>query len=423
MVTNLSDHGPGSLRDCVQRRGPRLVIFAVGGTITLDEELRIDEPYLSVYGQSAPGGGILLRASPGSIGAVVRVATHDVLLQHLRIRAGSSDRSSCCRDALSVASETTDVHHVVLDHLSLSWGLDEIVDLWYDVHDVTLSRSIIAEGLYDNGSNDKGPAGRGLLIGSDGAHSISVHHNLIAHSYQRNPMINASGTVDVVNNLVYHWLTHAASVHSDFGVARVNFVGNRWIPLLDPPEREQHSRTRWGDVMLYPTRFGMEVYFRDNFGHHRRSAEQPEWAVAHVGMDEPYRPELKLHAAAAHPAPSITSVPASELEQTLPNNVGATLPVRDAVDRRILHSLTAREGLVPNCVSADDRDGEDRCAVNAGGWPIMDAGRPAQDSDSDGMPDPWERDNGFDPARADSLEDRDGNGYLNLEQWLFRSRS
>ena len=34
------------------------------------------------------------------------------------------------------------------------------------------------------------------------------------------------------------------------------------------------------------------------------------------------------------------------------------------------------------------------------------------------MPDAWERAHGFDPARADGNDDRDGDGMTNLEDWL-----
>src|SRR5919109_1580478 len=35
-VTNLDDSGPGSLRDAVEREGPRTVVFRVGGTIKVE---------------------------------------------------------------------------------------------------------------------------------------------------------------------------------------------------------------------------------------------------------------------------------------------------------------------------------------------------------------------------------------------------
>ena len=54
-VTNLDNSGDGSLRSCVERPGPRTVIFRTGGTITLDRRLEVTNPYLTIAGQPAPG--------------------------------------------------------------------------------------------------------------------------------------------------------------------------------------------------------------------------------------------------------------------------------------------------------------------------------------------------------------------------------
>src|SRR5579862_697023 len=48
-VTNLNADGPGSLAEAVHAKGPRIVVFEVGGTIDMGEKtLSIKEPYLTI---------------------------------------------------------------------------------------------------------------------------------------------------------------------------------------------------------------------------------------------------------------------------------------------------------------------------------------------------------------------------------------
>jgi len=54
-VTNLDDGGAGSLRDAVEASGPRIVVFRVDGTIVHHTPLKIEHPFITIAGQSAPG--------------------------------------------------------------------------------------------------------------------------------------------------------------------------------------------------------------------------------------------------------------------------------------------------------------------------------------------------------------------------------
>ncbi|HKC85624.1 MAG TPA: T9SS C-terminal target domain-containing protein, partial [Blastocatellia bacterium] len=77
-VTNLNDHGPGSLRAAVEADGPRTVVFNVSGLITLESRLIIKNPYLTIAGQTAPGQGICIRKYNMGIGG-----SHDVVVRYV----------------------------------------------------------------------------------------------------------------------------------------------------------------------------------------------------------------------------------------------------------------------------------------------------------------------------------------------------
>ena len=61
-VTNLSDSGPGSLRDAVSQ-GNRIVVFDTAGTIIVDSEIRIKVKNLTIDGLTAPEPGITIKKS------------------------------------------------------------------------------------------------------------------------------------------------------------------------------------------------------------------------------------------------------------------------------------------------------------------------------------------------------------------------
>ena len=69
-VTNVNDSGTGSLRACVTASGPRTCVFRVGGTIVLQDYITIQNPFLTIAGQTAPGGGIQIRGN----GIVIKVS-------------------------------------------------------------------------------------------------------------------------------------------------------------------------------------------------------------------------------------------------------------------------------------------------------------------------------------------------------------
>jgi hypothetical protein len=110
------------------------------------------------------------------------------------------------------------------------------------------------------------------------------------------------------------------------------------------------------------------------------------------------------------PVAPVTTDPADDsLVAKLLATVGATLPMRDAVDDRVLRQV--REGTGKIIDSQND----------VGGWPALAPGRAPTDSDGDGMPDAWETQHGLDPKNAsDGSAIVASTGYTNLEHYLNR---
>jgi pectate lyase len=208
-VTNLRSSGPGSLRAALEARGPRIVVFEVGGVIDMGMATwTIDEPFLTIAGQTAPSPGITL------IRGGIDIRAHDVVIRHLRIRTGASSRarrSGWEADALS----TVGAWNVIVDHCTMTWALDENLSAsgprftgttpaeWRRgaSHDVTFSYNLLAEGLA-NSSHPKGEHSKGSLI-HDNATGIVIYRNVYAHNYERSPLLKGGVQAVVVNNLIF----------------------------------------------------------------------------------------------------------------------------------------------------------------------------------------------------------------------------
>ncbi|MFM2143619.1 MAG: hypothetical protein RLZZ476_2163, partial [Verrucomicrobiota bacterium] len=101
-VENLHDAGPGSLRAALESKGPRTIIFRTSGTIVLKSEITVRNPFLTLAGQTAPGGGIAIKIDGKSDIGAINIETHDVIVQHLRVRPGPAIKGSVNGDALQM---------------------------------------------------------------------------------------------------------------------------------------------------------------------------------------------------------------------------------------------------------------------------------------------------------------------------------
>lgn len=208
-VTTLAESGPGSLRAALEAKGPRIVVFEVGGVIDLGRKtITIDEPFLTIAGQTAPSPGITL------IRGGIDIRANDVIVRHLRVRPGldgQPKRSGWEVDAMN----TVGARNVIVDHCTMTWALDENLsasgprfegatpEAWRrnTSHNITFSYNLLAEGLAD-ASHPKGEHSKGTLI-HDNATGILIWRNIYAHNVERSPLLKGGVEAAVVNNLIY----------------------------------------------------------------------------------------------------------------------------------------------------------------------------------------------------------------------------
>lgn len=401
-VTNLDDAGEGSLRAALEMSGPRTVVFRTSGTIPLDSTIEVNEPYLTIVGQTAPGGGVALRHSgvSGFGNPLLTIHTHDIVVRHLRFRRGPSAESECCGDNVGMREGSSDV---VFDHCSLSWSTDELMGTW-PASRVTIQWCMLTEALAIATHGEDGEIqshSMGPLFGVESS-DITIYRNLFANNTGRNPRMapTAGGRFQLVNNVV-HNTCYAVSFDSQNQEAPLNAVGNVISAGPDTCGRGRASIIISGLA---------SVYVHDNITPYRGDGEE-EWLATSEWLEDPPA-DPSFRAAEAHDMPEVPTVGSSEAVEAVLDGAGATLPARDAVDDRVVTQVRELGGAI-----IDDPS-------DVGGWPTLTVGAPYEDEDRDGMDDAWERDAGFDPTNADDRNgDRDGDGYTNLEEFLNGTRT
>ena len=209
-VTTLAKEGPGSLAEAIAAEGPRIIVFEVGGIIDLEKSsLAIDEPFVTIAGQTAPSPGITI------VRGGVDVRTNDVKISHLRVLSGDAgDEPMGGWEADSFA--TVGAHNVVIENNTFMWGVDEnmsasgprftgeTLEEWREgtSRNIVFRLNLAAEGLAVS-SHPKGEHSKGSLI-HDNATGIVFDRNIWAHNVERSPLLKGGAQALMINNLIYN---------------------------------------------------------------------------------------------------------------------------------------------------------------------------------------------------------------------------
>ena len=377
-VTSLADSGPGTLRACIDAQGPRTCIFRVSGVIRWTTERPIiRNPYITIAGQTAPGGGVLITHAGGPYGLtpVVAKKTHDVVIRHIRVRLDNRGDTRASDSGIILEKSS----NVIIDHVSVSWAEDETIGGQGQNDNITISNSILAEGLR---KHDKC-----ALLSSDptSSQNLTFTGNICAHNGDRNPDVNffPGSCVDVVNNLIYNARSDFVEVWEQHGGSPVNIVGNYFKsgPNMQPGRYiiVRQSVKSTGRARIYEAGNHIDGMIEREPPPYLREAlvQTPTCPIGTPVIDAKQAYERALTTAGAFP--------------------------RDAVDNRIVKEV---------------RKGSGKIRKVAGTLPEIAEGKPYADSDGDGMSDQWEKANGTNPGRNDAWEDTDRDGWANFDEFL-----
>ncbi|WP_327581578.1 Ig-like domain-containing protein [Nonomuraea sp. NBC_00507] len=376
-VTTLDDSGPGSLREAVAG-SDRTIVFRVSGNIHIKGGLDITGSNITIAGQTAPGHGISV------VGNETKIAGNNIIIRYLRFRGG---------DVLGTPIDTLTgrgVRDIVIDHCSISWGVDECLSV-YGCTNVTVQWCVISEGL-DMSVHPKDRHGMGGLWGGD---HITYHHNLLVHNSSRNPRFSFTEGLDMIvdhrNNVIYnHGFT---SCYGGEWANGVNMVGNYYKP-------GPNTLAAIAPVIVAPGRFGKWHVSGNHVEDHPEVTRDnvkgitfPTGGITLLPQPVPFEHGID----AQTPAQAYAAV----LE-----GAGAILPRRDSIDARLINEVRTGTGRVIN----SQRE--------VGGWALLPQEEPPADGDHDGMPDDWERAQGLNPADPADRNTVGRDGYTNLERYL-----
>lgn len=347
-VTTLAAEGSGSLRAALDARGPRIIVFEVGGVIDLGRRsLTITEPALTIAGQTAPSPGITL------IRGGIDLKAHDVIMQHIRVRTGRDGQPALSgweADSLS----TVAAHDVIIDHCSFTWGIDENMSAsgprfaggdtvadWrrHTSRNILFSYNLAAEGLA-NASHPKGEHSKGSLV-HDNATGIVFWRNIWAHNVERSPLLKGGVQAVMVNNLIYD--PGKRAVH--YNLMALEWVGHPYVEgrltAIGNVLRGGPSTDAGLPFMMLGGDGNLRFYGRDNLAVDKFGAPLPMF-----GRYGETQARLVVADSPDPLPPSLSVLPVREVETHVLANAGARPWDRDAHDLRVLFFIAEGRGAI-----------------------------------------------------------------------------
>jgi pectate lyase len=386
-VTNLNGEGPGSLQAAASAKGPRIIIFEVGGVIRGDIEIK--DSNITIAGQTAPTPGITI------VGRIFahpenNQRLHDIIIRFLRIRPPPT--TGVNGDAIQLPN----TERVILDHLSLAWANDEMIDIIYS-SDVTIQWCTIEES--DTEGHAKGVQHNyAILSAYPKSGNISIHHNLFAHHRRRLPSLSpyeSERPGDFRNNVIYNF--YEGMGHDGHRPkSAINLVGNYY-------KRGPSAEI----ILLFNFTDEGRYFLKDNY--------IEGFGVIHSPQEIGFLDSLWLK---VNSKGILLSQPANTAQVTTTSAGQAFVQVLRAAGSFPRDRVTVRT--IKEVSNGYGRWGRNAPADPDNEWFLegLNSEKQPKDSDGDGIPDVWE-----DRLKTNKLDGTDyltltGSGYSAIEQYI-----
>ena len=422
-----TDTYSGSLLYMLELTIPRIIVFDVSGTIVADDNHPRggNKDNMTIAGQTAPEGGITIECAGFRL-----FDSNNVIIRYIRFVNTSYFQNTYSASAAFLGNGST---NVILDHCSFRYTVSSPAITFQDNNNVngndniTVQRSIMGDcytgGIYGAVTFEprQGYAGKN-----------SIHHNLFAHISHRFPNCAGSGQFEVVENIAfnYRWRLSTffndsesnlenntykgghASIVNKGGRNKIGAYEGSYTPkvysngnrVIDAPENHEPTNNSWP---------GLFVIWQDNSGGHEVEPTSTHEALYRVNT--PFSnlgvPITKLGTDASY-ANVLSDVGANRYL----NADGSTGTYLDTMDKNYIDDTTNGT----NYWGGNSAVYRDKSNASELIYPILPTNTRAAgyDTDNDGMPDAWETLNGYNVSVNDSSEDRDNDGYTNLEEYL-----
>ncbi len=452
--------------DALGEPDPRVVLFNCSGVIPLSEPLTLEGEcgsHVTIAGHTAPGDGVMLTGF-----ALNLLNAHDVGIRHLRLRnqVHVDDYPEPGQTDLGCGIGLRGAQRIVVANSSISWSTDEALSAEFGTapsesgcnQQITFQDNQVGEVLF-NGEHPSGMFHSRGMVASNGSFDVSAFRNYVVSNYARNPSLQGRETPQCGNcpqqllpshgvqsaefNVAFNWASKDGDADQEgFGIhfaqgADCNIRGNLLREGPDSIETVAEPYTFPIEAQDRCCDVDTDFYVAENceilrdpvtgFDTLHCPEAETEDPIVLVDIEDalPFV-DRSLVPLGDPPDFAVTGTPEGEpdLATYVLNKAGA-LP-HDYWDEEFFADWRAWDGDVGAVIPLVFDLGKTHLQIAA---QILEQppeiGTAWADADLDGVPDNWETSPPaicpnaiWEEGTNDALDDTDGNGYSDLEDYL-----